>query len=297
MACLREKHKKKGGPAYYSIVTSKRVPGKKYPQEVTLEYIGSEEKLIEFANKCVKKLYSDDPLGARFSSIRSYSFGSIYALEQITKRLDLIELFDCCFKSKMIQNFSRGQILLLFIFHRILEPNPTRSFYEWAKETTLPYDHEPFPQELKVYDFGDALSQISQQEIDNAQELFLSKVSQYFPNIDYNAIIDDFLEQEKERQELSIELNPYDPDPRTHYHLNITQIGAYEFICMVAHLLGELLVIKFNENDFNFTQETLFLRLAEIRKFMLVDLAKNRSFINQTLDEEEQKLMKIIETI
>lgn len=131
MATLQAKNSR--GYKYWQIVESRRVNGK--PRPIVLAHLGTAESLL----KKLKRLTS--------FRIKSYSHGLLYSLLKFSGELDVISIINKhvqsqrkYFAEKPIRNnLTVGATILLAALGRICQPTSKRSWYSWAKTTSLSY--------------------------------------------------------------------------------------------------------------------------------------------------------------
>lgn len=131
MATLQVKRTK--GYKYWQIVESRRVNGK--PRPVVLAHLGTAEAILQ-------KLQHRGSF-----KIKSYSHGLLYSLLKLSRDLDIVAVINNNIRSQrkyfskkpVRNNLTAGATLLFAALGRICQPTSKRSWYNWAKTTSLSY--------------------------------------------------------------------------------------------------------------------------------------------------------------
>ena len=178
MAFIRSK--KKNGREYYSIVENHRV-GKKVKQ-VTLEYIGPIEKLLEFTKKLYDQVkeQNNEVIEVEELTFKPYEHGAGMAMFWCAQVLGIEQIMDEVFKPKFIKGIPRSRVLLLAMLQRAIEPGSKRHFSTWAVSTSLPYHLGFNPDDLTSASFWEAMDDISVQEIEQVWKKLVLKLADIY---------------------------------------------------------------------------------------------------------------------
>ncbi len=113
------------GKSYWRIVESRRINGK--PRAIPILHLGTAESLI-------KRLTRDK--SKTEISVKSFEHGSVAALLEIAKELEIVSIIDR-FAPKEHKGISSGTAVLLIALNRLIEPCSKNSWASWAKKTSL----------------------------------------------------------------------------------------------------------------------------------------------------------------
>ena len=162
MASLQRRTVK--GIDYWSLVESRRVNGK--PRPVVIEYFGNTKSFIE-------KLMNDRNEN---KMLKSYSHGDTCALMKIAERLDVEQILDNIFTTRMRKGIKRSTSLLLIALQSICNPGSKSEFDSWIKTTTLPYDCNLPMESLSGRRLWEQMDNISEFELAKAEDAIVQKV-------------------------------------------------------------------------------------------------------------------------
>lgn len=169
MATIRRQ--KVGKYTYWQIVESKRINGK--PRPIVLMHLGTAEALLKKLKAGIKK------------KIRSASHGAVAALWNISKEIELLNIFNKYFTQQIRDGLSVGKSLLLAAIHRAIKPASKRAFADWAKQTTLPEIVKFTPKDLTSQHFWDQMNTVTEEEIESAEEeVTLQLIKKYNISLD-----------------------------------------------------------------------------------------------------------------
>ena len=184
MARIREKIVK--GIPYYSIVTSVRVGPNRAPREKTLEYIGSFDRLKDYVLNAYSEKngqgsqQTEDNTPPIHRTFKSYAHGACYAMYRMGHYLGIEKVFNEEFRKKTIKGLTRGEVLLLSMIHRAVDPGSMSDFVDWFKQSSLPYHLGLDPDLLTPQDIWEAMDGISEQEIERVQERFVTRLRELY---------------------------------------------------------------------------------------------------------------------
>ncbi len=167
MATIQKR--KSHGKNYWYIVESRRINGK--PRPVTLAYLGRAEDLLERLNN--KKSFE----------VKSYAHGDVYALMQVAKELDLVNIINKnvvasnTLKSPPVRDgISVGESMLLAAINRICHPSSKRGWLDWCKETSLELIANKKFSKIDSQHFWDQMSFIKEDSIDLIEKNIVSNI-------------------------------------------------------------------------------------------------------------------------
>ena len=181
MPRVRAKKKKNG--VYYYLVESRRSGPNKSPREHILEYIGTIDKLMEFAAKQYNLATSPQspPALPKRVTFKSYEHGAEIAMLYVAQLLGIEDIFDQCFTKRKLKGMSRSRIILLTMIHRAIDPDSKRAFSQWAKGTSLPYYLRFDPDDLSSQTIWEAMDGITQKQMDMAQKMLIKRILKLYP--------------------------------------------------------------------------------------------------------------------
>ena len=115
---------------------------------------------------------------------KSYSHGAVYALYEIAKKNNVINIMDFILPDKKRNGLSKGTSLLLSAIHRAVTPGSKREFSEWASLTTLPSIVGFDPNKLTSRHFWDQMDGITEEMIVQIEDEITKQI---FKNYEFNA--------------------------------------------------------------------------------------------------------------
>ena len=156
------------GIKYWSIVESKRVDGK--PRSTILEYLGTADTLLERLS------------GESEFTIKSYSHGDTAALLNIAEELDIINLINrhipalSSGKKPIRDGLTVGASLVLAAIGRACKPTSKLGWYDWCKETSLPYSLGMSLKGLDSQHFWDQMDSVPVEAIGPIEDSIVKKL-------------------------------------------------------------------------------------------------------------------------
>lgn len=145
------------GHIYWYAVEMARINGK--PKQVWQMYLGTAEKIIE-----VMKDSEDKPY-ARF---KSFQYGKIAAMLQISEELKFIEIVNKHTDKKLMAGLTVGEYLLLDIIGKSSSISSENGLEEWFKNSALSILWK-FPHKLSCQNFLNHMGYIDQATIKNIE--------------------------------------------------------------------------------------------------------------------------------
>lgn len=172
MATLQLKNSR--GYKYWQIVESRRVNGK--PRPIVLAHLGTAESLL-------KKLRS-----RTLFKVKSYSHGLLCYLLKLSMELDVVSVINQHVKSQrkyfseqpIRNNLTVGATLLLAALGRICLPTSKRSWYNWAKKTSLSYLLRMSFSKVDSQHFWDQMDSLPVKHIKDIEIKILSNVKKIY---------------------------------------------------------------------------------------------------------------------
>ncbi len=151
------------GHIYWYAVEMARINGK--PKQVWQMYLGTAEKIIE-----VMKCSEDKP----FASFKSFQYGKIAAMLQISEELKFIEIVNKHTDKKLMAGLTVGEYLLLDIIGKSSNISSENGLEEWFKNSALSILWK-FPHKLSCQNFLNHMGYIDQATIKNI-EIDISRI-------------------------------------------------------------------------------------------------------------------------
>jgi transposase len=151
------------GHIYWYAVEMARINGK--PKQVWQMYLGTAEKIIEMMKGSEDKPY------ARF---KSFQFGKIAAMLQISEELKFIEIVNKHTDKKLMAGLTVGEYLLLDIIGKSSNISSENGLEEWFKNSALSILWK-FPHKLSCQNFLNHMGYIDQATIKNI-EIDISRI-------------------------------------------------------------------------------------------------------------------------
>ena len=161
MSSLKKKIIK--GHIYWYAVEMARINGK--PKQVWQMYLGTAEKIIE-----VMKCSEDKP----FASFKSFQYGKIAAMLQISDELKFVEIVNKHTDKKLMAGLTVGEYLLLDIIGKSSNISSENGLEEWFKNSALSILWK-FPHKLSCQNFLNHMGYIDQATIKNI-EIDISRI-------------------------------------------------------------------------------------------------------------------------
>jgi len=165
------------GKKYWSIVESRRINGK--PKQVILEYIGTAETLLQ-------RLLDKEKV-----ALKSYSHGDTYALVNIAKELDLINIINKHIPPgekgdrPIRDGLTVGASFVLAAIGRACRPTSKMGWYQWCKTTSLEYCLKTSFKKLDSQHFWDQMGFLPTEQIYKIEnEIVKQLISAYQVKLD-----------------------------------------------------------------------------------------------------------------
>lgn len=155
MASLQRRKVK--GYYYWYIVESRRINGK--PRPVTIAYLGSIEKILDMVQN-----------GVIVSNVKSFSHGAVYALWNIAKKNNILDILEKFFPTQKRDGLSRATSILLSAIYRAIYPGSKNEFAQWVKKTTLPSIVKFDPEKIDSQHFWDQMNGIDERMLSEAED-------------------------------------------------------------------------------------------------------------------------------
>ena len=155
MASLQRRKVK--GYYYWYIVESRRINGK--PRPVTIAYLGSIEKILDMAQN-----------GVIVNNVKSFSHGAVYALWNIAKKNNILDILEASFPKQKRDGLSRATSILLSAIYRAIYPGSKNEFAQWVKKTTLPSIVKFDPEKIDSQHFWDQMNGIDEKMLSKAED-------------------------------------------------------------------------------------------------------------------------------
>ncbi|MGV8147135.1 MAG: IS1634 family transposase [Alkaliphilus sp.] len=155
MASLQKRKVK--GNYYWYIVESKRINGK--PRPITIAYLGSVEKILEMVQN-----------GGNNREFKSYLHGSVWALWNIAKKNNILEILNEVFSSGKRAGLSKGETILLAAIYRVVHPGSKNEFSKWASTTTLPVLANFNEEKVTSQHFWDQMNGITEEMLSKVED-------------------------------------------------------------------------------------------------------------------------------
>ncbi len=178
MAHLHKKIKK--GRPYYYVREMKRIGGK--PTVVNQVYLGTADRILSVFM---------DRKQAVPRRISSKEFGSVFALWEIEKQLDLAGIIDeVVGVGRKTQGPTVGQMTLLAVINRAISPRSKRGLSSWYEGTDI---QSVFPVKLKALspqNFWNHWERISEQKLHEISARFFQRVKELFGGDDEHYLLD-----------------------------------------------------------------------------------------------------------
>lgn len=163
------------GQKYWYIVESRRVNGK--PRPVVLAYLGKAKDLMKRLQGLTEAI-----------RLKSYSHGSVAAMLDVARRLDVCTVINQHVKSprnymaeKPLRNhLTVGVTLLLAAIGRGCMPTSKRGWLDWAKTTSLEYLLKSSVSKIDSQHFWDLMDTVPIEAIEKIEEQLLKKVFELY---------------------------------------------------------------------------------------------------------------------
>ena len=167
MAHLHKKIKK--GKAYYYIRETQRIDGK--PKVVNQIYLGSANKILSVFLEREKRV------PRKFSS---KEFGSVFALTEIDRGIDLARIVDEVVpKKRKTPGPSCGDLMLYAVINRAISPRSKRQLKKWYERTDIQNIRPVKLDALNPQNFWNHWDRIGDGELEEIAERFFEKIREF----------------------------------------------------------------------------------------------------------------------
>jgi len=115
--------------------------------------------------------------------VRCRNHGASYLLSTVAKWLNITELMDNVFPSKMANSIKRSTSLLLAAVHRACEPGSKREFSNWFAHTSLPDYMNVDPEVFTSQHMWEQMDGIFEEDIKKFEKDLFQRILNQFPEI------------------------------------------------------------------------------------------------------------------
>jgi transposase len=173
MATIQSKRVR--GHQYWYIVESRRVNGK--PRPIVLAYLGKASNLLKRLQGLTDEL-----------QLKSYSHGAVAALLNLAQQLDVCSIINAHVKTTRVyqhpqpirHHLTMGATLLLAAIGRVCAPTSKRTWWQWAKTTSLEYLLKTNFSKVDSQHFWDLMDALPITAIEKIEAQLLRNVSELY---------------------------------------------------------------------------------------------------------------------
>jgi transposase len=109
--------------------------------------------------------------GIDVTDVKSYSHGAVYALWNIAKKNNILDILKSVFPPQKRDGLDRSTSILISAIYRAIYPGSKNEFADWVKTTSLPSILNLNPEKIDSQHFWDQMNGITEDMLSKAEDI------------------------------------------------------------------------------------------------------------------------------